>query len=288
MLADVVEVLECPHCASALSLVDGRVLACANGHAYDIAREGYANLIGPGKRASTADTPEMVAARREFLARDHFAPLVAAVAEAASEALALAPSGLVLDAGAGTGTFLAAVLDANPSRTGLALDISKHAVRVAARCHPRAGAIVADTWGRLPVRSSAAALVMCVFAPRNAEEFARVLAPGGSLVVVTPQPDHLRELVEALGLITVDPRKPERLATTLSGAFTTSATVDIAYSIVLDASDALAAALMGPSAAHVSEPDLRGGIASLPSPIRTQAAITITTYQPRANETPEL
>src|SRR5205085_2362216 len=78
----------------------------------------------------------------------------------------------------------------------------------AARAHPRALAVVADAWRRLPVRNGVLDRVLVTFAPRNGPETARVLRPDGRLVVVTPAPDHLRELVGALGLLRVDPDKP--------------------------------------------------------------------------------
>jgi 23S rRNA (guanine745-N1)-methyltransferase len=67
----------------------------------------------------------------------------------------------------------------------VAVDASKYAARRAARAHPRLGAVVDDTWREVPVRSRAIALAACIFAPRNGPEIARVLAPGGELVVVT-------------------------------------------------------------------------------------------------------
>ncbi|AQZ67492.1 hypothetical protein BKM31_43925 [[Actinomadura] parvosata subsp. kistnae] len=95
---------------------------------------------------------------------------------------------VIVDAGAGTGHYLAAVLNAVDDGIGMAFDVSKHAVRRAARVHPRAGAFVADVWRPLPIRSGVADVVIDVFAPRNGPEFRRVLRPGGAAVVVTPAP----------------------------------------------------------------------------------------------------
>lgn len=67
-------------------------------------------------------------------------------------------------------------------------------------------------WQGLPVQDAAADVILDVFAPRSGQEFARVLRPGGVLVVVTPAPGHLAELVTALGMVGVDPAKPQRLA----------------------------------------------------------------------------
>src|SRR5699024_6366723 len=100
---------------------------------------------------------------------------------------------------------------------GIGVDASKPAVRAAARAHPRAAAVLADAWGGLPLADASAHLIMSVFAPRNSAAYRRVLAPGGAVLVVAPQPGHLAELVEALGLVRVDDRKGERIASAPSG-----------------------------------------------------------------------
>jgi len=211
--------LACPLCEAPL-VRHGGTLCCEAGHSFDIARQGYASLIPGDAYTGTADTAAMLEAREAFFAAGRFDPIVRAVAERASALLASGGAGCVVDVGAGPGRYLAAVLDAAPGRAGVALDLSKHAARRAARAHPRVAAAVADTWGRLPVATGAAALVLDVFAPRNAAEFRRLLAPDGALVVVTPTARHLREAVEALGLLAVDEDKGERLAGQLEADFT--------------------------------------------------------------------
>ena len=54
-----------------------------------------------------------------------------------------------------------------PDAVGLALDVSKPALRRAARAHPRAAAALADTWQRLPLADASTAVLLNVFAPRN-------------------------------------------------------------------------------------------------------------------------
>jgi 23S rRNA (guanine745-N1)-methyltransferase len=190
--AEVVAALACPHDAGPLAQ-DHAGLLCPAGHRFDRARQGHVTLTA-GPLRHTGDTADQVARRlavhREGVLR---AVHAAMVAEATAAPL---PNGIVADLGAGPGTYLAAVLDALPDRTGLAVDVSKAAARRAARCHPRAGAVVADVWDRVPVRDRAAALVLLVFAPRSGGEPARLLADAGTLVVMTPGPDHLVELRE--------------------------------------------------------------------------------------------
>lgn len=218
MLEDVLPWLTCPHCAGPLRPA-GASLICSGGHTMNIARQGYVSLLGRDSGTHTADTAAMISARQRLLAGGAFDPLLAAVADTASDLAGRRDSieGPVLDLGAGTGQYLAAVLDALPDRSGIALDNSKFAARRAARAHPRIGAVVADIWDRLPVRDGAAALLINLFAPRNGAEMARVLADGGGSIVVTPQPDHLQELIKPFRMISVDPDKDERLERSLDG-----------------------------------------------------------------------
>ncbi|MDP9135674.1 MAG: 23S rRNA methyltransferase, partial [Actinomycetota bacterium] len=71
MLADVIDLLRCPHCGGALEL-DGGTGRCAAGHSFDVARQGYLNLLPGDARTGTADTATMVRARAQFLAAGHY------------------------------------------------------------------------------------------------------------------------------------------------------------------------------------------------------------------------
>lgn len=279
MLADVVEYLRCPVCGEPVSLDTGS-LCCRLGHAYDVARQGYVNLLPGGAVPGTADTAQMVAARDEFLGRGHYDPIVVAVADMAALALASGPDGCVMDAGAGTGRYLAAVLDALPGRAGLALDISKHAARRAAGAHHRIGAAVCDTWRPLPVRTGCAALVLDVFAPRNAHEFARAVHPGGALIVVTPEADHLGEIVAPLDLLAVDDRKSERLAGALAGWFEVVEESPVRFAMALTRPDIEALAGMGPTAKHAAMAQVRRDIAALPEPLEVTASVRVSLCRP--------
>ena len=278
MLDKALDLLACPHCAGALSRSAGSV-TCANGHAFDVARSGYLSLLPGDAKLGSADTAEMVAAREAFLGAGHFDPLAEALAEEAERVLcdrverSGLPPGCILDLGAGTGWYLARVLDRLPGRIGLALDLSKHALRRAARAHPCIAAVACDAWRPLPVRDSVADLVLSVFAPRNGPEIARVLRPGGALVVTTPTERHLVELVERLGLLTVDERKHERLATTLDEHFELEYRRDHEWPLELTPGDVANAVAMGPSARHAKRAETGTAATAV------TASVTISTYR---------
>ncbi|MDY0340373.1 MAG: 23S rRNA methyltransferase [Coriobacteriia bacterium] len=276
-MVDFCELLECPVCQAHLDR-DGGSLRCAGGHCFDIARQGYVNLLSGGAGAGTADSREMVRAREAFFATGHYHPLIDAVAADTSAAAAGVP-GCIIDAGAGTGEYLAATLEATPGRIGLALDISKHAARVAARIHPQVSAVVCDVWGRLPVRCGVAAAVMSVFAPRNAAEAARVLAPGGALVVVAPNSRHLNELIEPLGMISVDPLKSERIARTLGERFILEHSRGLEERVTLTVDDAVTLVSMGPSARHTTPDRVRERAVELGASLEATIAVDISVWR---------
>lgn len=276
VLSDVVDRLTCSVCGDGLS-PDGRSLLCPAGHAFDVAKQGYVNLLPGGVRPGTADTSEMVQARAEFLGAGHFAPLADRLAETVGTAMAASSGRCIVDAGAGTGYYLGAVLDHLEGAVGIALDLSKYALRRAARSHPRLGAAVCDLWRPIPVRTAAADAILNVFAPRNGAEYARLLCPGGSLFVVTPTGGHLQELVGPLGLLTVDEHKRDRIAQSLGEHFVPVAEEYCEMALTLGHSDVETLVGMGPSAHHISAPQAR--IATLPDPVEVTAAFTLLTMQ---------
>ncbi|WP_370517063.1 putative RNA methyltransferase [Micromonospora sp. HM134] len=292
--------LRCPVCARPLAAAtDTRALRCPRRHSFDLARQGYVTLLA-GRAPHVGDTADMVAARADFLAAGHYDVISSALAEAAASALAT-PTGpaeasgnadgaeragfgaypLVVEAGAGTGRHLAAVLAAWPDAVGLALDVAKPALRRAARAHPRAAAALADTWQRLPLADRSVAVLLDVFAPRNGDEFHRVLHPAGVLLVVTPTDAHLAELVDVLGLLRVDPAKADRVADSLAGRFTPEHTAVHTARLSLDRAEVGTLVGMGPSAWHTDPARLAAAIDALPTPVAVTASVRLTTWRPR-------
>lgn len=269
----VLAALRCSLCACPL-ISAARSLRCPQGHTFDVAKQGYVNLLHAKVRAGTADTAEMVAARAAFLGAGHYRPLTTAVARAG--AAAAAPDGLVVDAGAGTGHYLSAVLDALPDRIGLAVDVSAHALRRAAKAHPRAAAAVWNLWEPLPLADGCAALVLNVFAPRNGAEYRRILRADGALVVVTPNADHLAELRQVTAMLDVDPDKELRVGRSLTEHFTLVTREDCRFVMTLTEDECRALAGMGPSAHHAGDsPGFPEG------PLSVTASCTVAVYRPR-------
>lgn len=269
--------LACPHCASPLAEATG-TLRCDRKHCFDVARQGYVNLSA-GRMSHRGDTAEMVAARERFLASGHYDQVAQVVGELCEKALESGPDGVIVEVGAGTGWLLARLISAILERSGVAIDASKHAARRAARAHPRIASVVADAWGRLPLRDLTAAVIVSCFAPRNIPEFARALAPTGSLIVVTPAEDHLAELIERLGLLAVDREKPARLETALVDRFEAHERVDLRFSAVLAHDELVDLIAMSPNAHHRTRDRIACDVAGLPEPVRLSFAFECRSYR---------
>ena len=250
-------------------------LACAEGHSFDIARQGHVSLLTKELK-HPGDGAGMVEARERFLGAGHYAPIATAIAELAGASEA--PPGAVLELGAGTGYYLGAVLEAMPGRSGIAIDSSPNAAARAAKI-PRAASIRCDAWEKLPVASGSVAVALSVFSPRNAAELARVLAPEGWLIVVTPSPSHLSDLAEALGLIGIEPAKQQRVADELAPDFEPAWSRTVEFELELSREDALALTSMGPSAYHSTAEELAAKAAALPEPAAATAVVDVALHR---------
>lgn len=185
----------CPHCSAPLA-EEAAAFACANGHRFDRAKEGYVNLLPGGRLRGrpSGDDEAMVRARRTVFDAGLYAPIMDAAA-AAVEEMGAPPSGAalrVLDCGSGEGSYLAAVAE-RVGADAWGVDISKPAVRLAARRHRRHHHAVASTY-QLPFADAEFDVLLSVFSPRPRTEMMRVLRAEGHVVIVRPGPEHLAGL----------------------------------------------------------------------------------------------
>ncbi len=265
-----------------------RALACAEGHSFDAARQGYFNLLVGKGTVFQPDSADMVAARAAFLDAGHYVPLAAAVAGAAVPALQ-GPEPAVLDSGTGTGHYLRAVLDQAAGGGPIAaigLDISKFALRRAAKLNPDAVNLVSDVWQQFPVADAAVDVVTVVFAPRNAAEFARVLKPTGRLIVVTPRPGHLAEIASQAGMLGIEAEKDERLADALAGHFELLSAQDVDVALELSPQDVANLALMGPAGHHTDRLALTARLTGFPAVTAVSGKFRISIFHPGKSPAP--
>lgn len=281
--------LLCPVCAAPLTFAAAQPpkpgkLTCASRHSFDAARQGYFNLLVGKGTAFEADSAAMVDARFNFLGRGHYRPLAQAVAAAVVPVLS-DHRAAVLDSGTGTGHYLRELLDtaAAQGRTLAAagLDISKFALRRAARLNPEAVNLVWDIWQPLPLAANSVDAVTVIFAPRNAAEFARVLRPGGRLVVVTPREGHLAGVAALAGMLAIEEGKDARLADAMARHFEVEESSDVDIPLALNRQEAADLAFMGPAGHHMARDAIAARLEGSREPLRAEAKFRLTVFRPR-------
>ena len=190
----------CPVCGAPLTREDA-AYRCPARHSFDIAREGYTYLLPPNQKHSAApgDDKGMAAARREFLSKGYYSPLLNTLCSRILSLTGGTPA--ILDAGCGegyyTGGICQALLAAGRSPRMAGTDISKSALRYAARREKAVEFAVASSY-RLPLADGCLDLLLACFSPLALSEFRRVLRPGGYFLYVVPGAEHLWQLKEVL------------------------------------------------------------------------------------------
>lgn len=179
-------VLLCPLCGETL-MREERSFRCPAGHAFDLARQGYVNLLPVTQKHSLhpGDTKEQVAARRNFLEAGFYAPIARAVCDALPQ-----DCESLLDVGCGEGYYTAQAAARLPGAQVWGLDISKDAVRLGAGKY-KPIRFLCGTAAHLPFPGGSFRALMSLFALTIPEEFHRVLVPGGIFVQVLAAEDHL-------------------------------------------------------------------------------------------------
>ena len=180
--------LICPICQLPL-FCEGHSLRCGRNHSFDVARQGYVNLLPVQQKRSLhpGDTREQVLSRREFLESGAYGPIVEAVKAAAG-----GHAGPILDVGCGEGWYAVQVADhLGAELTGL--DISKEAVRCAAAKY-KGRRWICGTAAHLPIPDDSVGVLMSMFALTMPLEFSRVLKKDGIFIQVLAAQDHLMGL----------------------------------------------------------------------------------------------
>ena len=290
--------LACPICGQSLapSGAGGNALQCANKHSFDVAREPYVNLL---LKKAPADTKEMLQARRQFLERGHYAPLSNQINELVYRYLTetVKPAHPahsthqhnrctpILDAGCGEGYYLGSLKHFLDSQSPdlpccyLGIDSSKEAVRMGARHYKDKCFIVASIKERLPLTNEAVQIILNIFAPRNAAEFARVLVPAGLLLVVIPGPNHLLPLRTMLSLLNIEEDKQQHVTEQFAPWFTLRDTLALNYRLPLDKEAIAHLIRMTPNYWHIS-PQAQPMIESVDM-VQTEIAFTCLIFQRR-------
>lgn len=188
----------CPICGNRLSKIE-KSFVCENNHSFDIARQGYVNLLPVGQKHSLrpGDDKEMLNARRDFLNSGLYEPIANSVTEKIKELLIGKAFPVIIDIGCGEGYYTRKIADSIPDSICAGADISKDAARMACSRGKDIQYCVA-TASHLPFESESADIITAMFSLVCEDEFARVLRNGGYIIEVTAGTEHLIELKQII------------------------------------------------------------------------------------------
>ncbi len=238
----------CPVCNESLRLnSSAKTYVCQNNHHFDLAKEGYLNLLPVQHKHSDepGDSKAMIQARREFLEAGHYEQL----AKAITRLIQIKSPEYLLDLGCGEGYYSRHIEHfCTKTIAQHGLDIAKFAVAAAAKKQPNARFIVASS-NRLPYSDHYFDFVLKVFAPANDLELKRTLKPAGLLLSVTPGPRHLWQLKEFI----YDKVQEHPLEIPPPQDFTNIETQRIAYKMMPNPQQRLALLTMTPFAWQANE-----------------------------------
>ena len=213
---NVLNILRCPLCREMLARED-RTLRCSRGHCFDLAKEGYVNLLPPGKgkNARTGDEKDMLRARREFLAGGYYAPISDGIAALLARHL---PAGetILCDSGCGEGwhtlRYTQKLAEGGFDRLlTVGFDASKYGAAAGMK-NARQHGICCDIGTEadlqtyffpgnlfsLPLADASLSAVVSMFAPVAAEENLRLLRSDGILLTAASGKEHLNEMRQLL------------------------------------------------------------------------------------------
>ncbi len=187
-------VLRCPKCQQELTRdFDWH---CVNNHHYDIAKEGYVNLVLANQKHSTnpGDDALSLKSRQQFLSHGYYQPLAEEISKIVVKYLDDGDS--FLDAGCGSGYYLNYLVNNCTKKLNYyAVDIAKKGVAMCAKMNPETICFVGNVF-HLPIVDGSLTGLMSVFTPYSSEEFSRVVKDGGYVIAVSPGEKHLIEMKE--------------------------------------------------------------------------------------------
>ena len=192
----------CPYCKSSLFDTEERTYVCENNHSFDLAKQGYLNLLPVNQKKSKepGDNEMMIAARRNFLELGFYDPLIESIKKLVTDKLSFDTKDIVaFDAGCGEGYYSEKALNSLPNLKTeiLGTDISKYAVKNAAKKYKNNFYFVSSVYN-LPFADKSTDIILSIFSPFKVDEFKRILSKQGYVIIVSPAPNHLREMAELI------------------------------------------------------------------------------------------
>ena len=301
-----IQILRCPHCHSPLKVnektwqCDGSLNLKQTKHPFDVARQGYINLLPVQQKKTKApgDSQDSIEARQRFLAQGYYQPLRGAIEEQikkyATQQLDAQPK-IWLDVGCGDGYYTQAMVQARVLEALLAIDISKPAVSCLAKVFKQKASLwyqsqqapvvypLVASAAQLPIDDESLTGISSIFSPILPTEFARVLKVGGLLLIAKPDEEHLASMRAGL-FDQVRTHDSDKFLTQLAPFFELLSTEQLQCPLSLDA-EALSDLLTMTPYAYRAKPEKRQALLEQAKvqPLQTQARFIIYTLRCHTN-----
>ncbi len=188
----------CPICKSKLN-ISGKAYLCENNHSFDIAKQGYVNLLPVNKKHSDnpGDTKDMVLARREFLESGNYDCFTDKLCEIINSLFKGKNEITIADCGCGEGYYDGKLESLNCDHQLFGFDISKEAVKYAAGKYKKYNYAVGSCFD-IPLQDNSFDLALNIFAPMVESEISRILKKDGYMIYAVPGKSHLMGLKKVL------------------------------------------------------------------------------------------
>lgn len=269
----------CPLCQSPLQpeidtwRCDGSLHLKQTAHPFDVARQGYVNLLPVQQKKSKApgDSQASIEARKRFLNAGHYQPLQALICQKMVELLAKKelPSEQTgkpvnwLDIGCGEGYYTQAMAQTGMD-TLIAADISKPAIVELAKASKATSSLwnqqdkndgietaviypLVTSAAHLPLRAQNINGISSIFSPILPAAFNEVLSDEGYLIIAKPDIRHLATMREAL-FDDVREHDSDKFLQELAPYFTLLNTYNVSTELKLSADDLVDLLTMTPYA----------------------------------------
>lgn len=184
--------LVCPVCKRPLFKYE-KMFKCEDNHTYDIAKEGYVNLMLANNKNSKepGDNKEMMIARRDFLNAGFYQKLLNEIISVLK--MHVLEDSTIIEAGCGEGYYISNIKNVFHKSEVYGFDISKDAIKYAAKRNNNINVYVSSSYSS-NIKSRSVDALLIVFAPFAEKEFNRILSDNGIIVLVKPRTEHLLEL----------------------------------------------------------------------------------------------
>lgn len=177
----------CPLCKEEMIVHDDGNITCKNNHSFNIAKQGYVNLMTKDNRSMYSKT--LFESRREIIQSGLYDPVQEKIAQLIGNKVTT-----ILDTGCGEGSHLERICQLLEQHViAVGIDIAKEGIMTASKYYEERIWSVGDL-ANSPFQKKSFDIVLNILSPANYEEFRRILKPGGKVIKVVPQSEYLKQL----------------------------------------------------------------------------------------------